>query len=134
MGSHMKKSIFDEQTSKALKNWHMAVKKKKNRKTTPRSLGDASPTPSMSSMSSPMHSSLAVLHRFKTTGHAVLPLDGQDVSDTETDAPAPETATAKLIARVDYGDNDVETGDPHSGAEQQHQNEDDFSFVKPEAL
>ncbi|PQQ15295.1 MLO-like protein 8 [Prunus yedoensis var. nudiflora] len=28
MGSHMKKSIFDEQTSKALKKWHMAVKKK----------------------------------------------------------------------------------------------------------
>ena len=28
MGSHMKKSIFDEQTSKSLKKWHMAVKKK----------------------------------------------------------------------------------------------------------
>ncbi|KAL6549178.1 hypothetical protein OROHE_009023 [Orobanche hederae] len=28
MGSHMKKSIFDEQTSKALMNWHNKVKKK----------------------------------------------------------------------------------------------------------
>uniref|UniRef100_A0A2N9FCK4 MLO-like protein n=1 Tax=Fagus sylvatica TaxID=28930 RepID=A0A2N9FCK4_FAGSY len=28
MGSNMKKSIFDEQTAKALKKWHMAVKKK----------------------------------------------------------------------------------------------------------
>ncbi|WOK92834.1 MLO-like protein 9 [Canna indica] len=28
MGSHMKKSIFDEQTSKALKKWHQFVKKK----------------------------------------------------------------------------------------------------------
>lgn len=28
MGSHMKRSIFDEQTSKALKNWHKAAKKK----------------------------------------------------------------------------------------------------------
>lgn len=30
MGSHMKKSIFDEQTSKAIKKWHMAIKKKPN--------------------------------------------------------------------------------------------------------
>jgi hypothetical protein len=29
MGSRMKKSIFDEQTSKALKKWHNTVKKKK---------------------------------------------------------------------------------------------------------
>ncbi|KAK4428307.1 MLO-like protein 5 [Sesamum alatum] len=28
MGSHMKKSIFDEQTSKALMNWHNKIKKK----------------------------------------------------------------------------------------------------------
>lgn len=28
MGSRMKKSIFDEQTSKALKSWHNAVKRK----------------------------------------------------------------------------------------------------------
>lgn len=30
MGSTMKKSIFDDQTSKALKNWHMKAQKKKN--------------------------------------------------------------------------------------------------------
>lgn len=30
MGSNMKKSIFDEQTSKALKKWHMKAQKKKN--------------------------------------------------------------------------------------------------------
>lgn len=28
MGSHMKKSIFDEQTSKALMSWHNKVRKK----------------------------------------------------------------------------------------------------------
>ncbi|KAA8532089.1 hypothetical protein F0562_006769 [Nyssa sinensis] len=32
MGSNMKKSIFEEQTSKALKKWHMAVKQKKKKK------------------------------------------------------------------------------------------------------
>ncbi|KAI3465470.1 hypothetical protein Pfo_022133 [Paulownia fortunei] len=31
MGSHMKKSIFDEQTSKALMNWHNKVRKKNER-------------------------------------------------------------------------------------------------------
>ncbi|KAL3830535.1 hypothetical protein ACJIZ3_019337 [Penstemon smallii] len=31
MGSHMKRSIFDEQTSKALKSWHAKVKKKTDR-------------------------------------------------------------------------------------------------------
>lgn len=30
MGSNMKKSIFDEQTSKALMNWHKNAMKKKN--------------------------------------------------------------------------------------------------------
>lgn len=30
MGSNMKKSIFDEQTSKALMNWHKNALKKKN--------------------------------------------------------------------------------------------------------
>lgn len=31
MGSNMKKSIFDEHTSKALKSWHKHAKKKKER-------------------------------------------------------------------------------------------------------
>ncbi|PIN12069.1 hypothetical protein CDL12_15323 [Handroanthus impetiginosus] len=31
MGSHMKKSIFDDQTSRALMNWHNKVKKKNER-------------------------------------------------------------------------------------------------------
>ncbi|XP_021284257.1 MLO protein homolog 1-like [Herrania umbratica] len=33
MGSHMKKSIFEEQTAKALKNWHRAAKKRNKKKT-----------------------------------------------------------------------------------------------------
>ncbi|OMP09270.1 Mlo-related protein [Corchorus olitorius] len=32
MGSHMKKSIFEEQTAKALKNWHRAAKKRNKKK------------------------------------------------------------------------------------------------------
>ncbi|XVE94384.1 hypothetical protein REPUB_Repub02eG0004100 [Reevesia pubescens] len=32
MGSHMKKSIFEEQTAKALKNWHRAAKKRNKNK------------------------------------------------------------------------------------------------------
>ncbi|KAL2529751.1 MLO-like protein 8 [Forsythia ovata] len=36
MGSNMKKSIFDEQTSKALMNWHKHAKKKKDEHSQPR--------------------------------------------------------------------------------------------------
>ena len=109
MGSHMKKSIFDDQTSKALKNWHMAVKKKKGGRagrSPTRTLDDASPSPSMSST---LHSSAAGLHRFKTTGHSTLPNDDHDMSDMEADPPTTESTTAKLIVRVDYGDTSIET-------------------------
>ncbi|CAN4078575.1 unnamed protein product [Withania somnifera] len=73
MGSHMKKSIFDEQTSKALKKWHMAVKN-------PRS-----------AMSSPVHPASAALHRYKTTGHSsrFQGYNDQDPSDLENDPTTP---------------------------------------------
>ena len=50
MGSTMKRSIFDEQTSKALKKWHKNAVKKKDDKATPtQTLGGSPPE-------SPMHS------------------------------------------------------------------------------
>ncbi|KAL9245712.1 hypothetical protein vseg_019332 [Gypsophila vaccaria] len=68
MGSHMKKSIFDEQTSKALKKWHKAVKKKQRENTTtpPRTLGGASLKNSTSSLR--QYSSGPILHRFMSLG------------------------------------------------------------------
>nr|KYP42041.1 MLO-like protein 8 [Cajanus cajan] len=101
MGSRMKKSIFDEQTSKALKKWHMAVKKKQGVK-----LGQ-SRVRAMdgSTTDSTVHSSGPTLHRFKTTGHSTSHTmstygDQDDYhSDNELTSISP---TSSLIVRVDH--------------------------------
>ncbi|KNA23019.1 hypothetical protein SOVF_028620 [Spinacia oleracea] len=70
MGSNMKKSIFDEQTSKALMKWHMEVKRKQeNTEKSPstRTLGGSSKRLRNSSKG---YSSGPTLHRFMTTGHS----------------------------------------------------------------
>ena len=127
MGSHMKKSVFDDQTSKALKKWHMLVKKRhaKGGKT-PRTLGSVSP--SVSTVSS-----AHALQRFKTTGHSTrssYTYDDQDESDLEAEALSPTTATTSFIVRVDDDDDDVTEVDVLR-QEEETRNEDDFSFAKP---
>lgn len=126
MGSRMKKSIFDEQTSKALKKWHMAVKKKRGR-------GPKSPTVTLggSSTVSKVHSSGHTLHRFKTTGHSTRSsaYDDTEISDIESDLMSP-TSTTNLIVRVDHDSDETEMNEPQS-REQDTGSEDDFSFVKP---
>ncbi|XP_031269214.1 MLO-like protein 8 [Pistacia vera] len=67
MGSRMKRSIFDEHTSKALKKWHMAVKKPKGGKSPTRTLGETV-NPSISTLHSQAEHRL---QRFKTTGHSI---------------------------------------------------------------
>lgn len=121
MGSHMKKSIFDEQTSRALLNWHRGAKKQAGRaggsttrlggrteESASRSVEDASPipiAPVASASKSDIHPSPATLHRFKTTGHSSY--DEHKMSVMKVD-PAAESATARLIVRVDDGDIGVE--------------------------
>ncbi|KAL6993344.1 MLO-like protein 10 [Sarracenia purpurea var. burkii] len=130
MGSRMKKSIFDEQTSKALKNWQMAAKKRHEK-------GGKSPTRTpggspVASVSSSLHSSGATLHRFKTTGHSTRSFTYEDheTSDLEAEplSPISSSSTANLIMRVDRDDLETESSAPHPGGETK--NEDDFSFVK----
>ncbi|XP_024022205.1 MLO-like protein 8 [Morus notabilis] len=127
MGSRMKKSIFDEQTSKALKKWHMAVKKKHGGK------GSKSSTVTLggSSTISKVHSSGHTLHRFKTTGHSTRSsiYDDTETSDMETELLSP-TSTADLVVRVD---NDEEATEINGSQrrEEETRSEDDFSFVKP---
>ncbi|KAF9678635.1 hypothetical protein SADUNF_Sadunf07G0055000 [Salix dunnii] len=127
MGSRMKKSVFDEQTSKALKRWHMLKKKRhaKGGKTPTRMLGSVSPSVSTVSSAHP-------LQRFKTTGHSTRSpciYDDEDESDLEAKALSPTTATTSFIVRVD---DDVvpvtEVDVPHH--EEETRNEGDFSFVK----
>ncbi|ESQ31071.1 hypothetical protein EUTSA_v10003913mg [Eutrema salsugineum] len=86
MGSHMKKSVFDEQMAKALKKWHMAVKKKKGkaRKPPTETHGGSS---SVSTSTSAFHASGATLLRSKTTGHSTASYmsnyEDQNMSDLE---------------------------------------------------
>jgi mlo protein len=126
MGSRMKKSVFDDQTSKALKKWHMLVKKRhaKGGKT-PRTLGSVSPSVSSAS-------SAHALQRFKTTGHSTrspYTFDDQGESDLEAEALSPTTATTSFIVRVDDDDDVTEVDVPRQ--EEETRNEDDFSFAKP---
>ncbi|KAK1441362.1 hypothetical protein QVD17_07212 [Tagetes erecta] len=137
MGSHMKKSIFDEQTAKALKKWRMAVKKKHGGK------GGRSPTPSVgnSLSASPIHSMAstiypttgAILQRFKTTGHSTraFTYEDTDASDLETDPLSPKSSTTHLLdVRVDYhSENEIEL--EQATQQDETRNEDEFSFVKP---
>ncbi|GAV86192.1 Mlo domain-containing protein [Cephalotus follicularis] len=127
MGSRMKKSIFDEQTSKALKKWHMAVKKRhgKGGKPPTRSLGE-SVSPSVSTISSPGQT----LHRFKTTGHSTRSFTYEDheTSDLEDERFPPTSSTANLIIRVENDDQAEEISE--FPRQDDTVNVDDFSFVK----
>ncbi|KAM1528952.1 hypothetical protein ACFX1Z_018219 [Malus domestica] len=127
MGSHMKKSIFDEQTSKALKKWHMAVKKKTHGSKSPtRTLGGGSSTISTKDSSS---SGGPTLHRFKTTGHSTrsAAFEDQETSDLETDPLSP--SSTNLIVRVDPFEQQTKINEPLDG--EQTNIPDDFSFDKP---
>uniref|UniRef100_A0A5B6YQW6 MLO-like protein n=2 Tax=Davidia involucrata TaxID=16924 RepID=A0A5B6YQW6_DAVIN len=89
MGSNMKKSVFDEQTSKALMNWHKNALKKKNegkRGPTPRTLGG-------SPGESPENSPRVAHPHVKDAGHR-----GHEMA--KANASTPEQA-ANIIASVD---------------------------------
>ncbi|KAK1297049.1 MLO-like protein 5 [Acorus calamus] len=86
MGTHMKKSIFDEQTSRALKKWHKDAKKKQGKP----SQGSRTPgggTPEASPSASPAHP----LKRFKTTGHLGSKKSRKYFSDPEFESPKSTT-------------------------------------------
>ncbi|XP_073137171.1 MLO-like protein 8 [Henckelia pumila] len=133
MGSHMKQSIFDEQTSKALKKWHMGAKKKHGRQgeqPSTRTLGDGGGSPT-SSMGSPFNSTHARLQRFKTTGQ--LPTDQyQDYDKSDHDQhnwASKSGATSSLIIRVDRDDDKQDELSMHR--DRAEDRSEDFSFVKP---
>ncbi|KAF7809552.1 MLO-like protein 10 [Senna tora] len=134
MGSTMKKSIFDEQTAKAIKNWRMAVKKKggKSRgKSLTQTLGGGS------TIGSTTHTSGPILHRFKTTGHSSV-YDDEDETDVEADpsSPSPITSTANLSVRVDNGElHEEENGGVQSVVGKGRTNDEaDFSFAQTDPV
>lgn len=123
MGSHMKKSIFDEQTSKALHKWHMAVKKKQEEKQDERT---SKPPPSRTLGGSSKKNSLKryssgpSLHRFMTMGHLsrTSTYDGHGGSNQED---GEHSTLANLIVRVDpdhdHDNGETEMSKLHTGGE-----------------
>ncbi|GFZ10550.1 seven transmembrane MLO family protein [Actinidia rufa] len=87
MGSHMKRAIFEEQTAKALKNWHKAAKERKKL----RKVGGADQSVSgfMSGENTPSHGSspMHLLHKYKSStgveGESVPNSPRSYLSDTE---------------------------------------------------
>ncbi|KAK1322030.1 MLO-like protein 8 [Acorus calamus] len=113
MGTHMKKSIFDEQTSRALKKWRKDAKKNQGKP----SQGSRTPrggTPEASPSTSPVHP----LQRSKTTGHSVSKKSRKYSSDPEFDTPE---STSVLI----------QTGSHEAALAEERHDGDDFSFSKP---
>ncbi|KAI7737159.1 hypothetical protein M8C21_008998 [Ambrosia artemisiifolia] len=136
MGSHLKKSIFDEQIAKALKKWRMAVKKKRGGKSLGRSTTSSVTASPVHSMASTIYPAVgATLHRFKTTGHSTrsFTYEDTDASDLEAEPLTPKDPSAHLLdVQVDYhSDNEIELAE--SSQQVVTRNEDEFSFVKTAA-
>ena len=112
MGSHMKKSIFDEQTTKALKNWQMAAKKRHEK-------GGKSPIHLGGS------SRGGTFHRFRTLGHSVhSSYEDHEPSNRGVEPSShPPPSTTTLVVKVDNPES--ETTVLRSGEESS------FAFVKP---
>ena len=103
----MKRTIFDEQTAKALKKWHKAVVKKKHHKG---SSHDSSKIPSTDTATlateagewqRPHEVPFRHLHRYKTISHVGgatrSPLSDSDYSDTDDTEPLSSSQTRHLI-------------------------------------
>lgn len=133
MGSQMKKSVFDEQTSKALKKWRMAVKKKKGGKgsTTKRLGGDGSVSRTASTVRSSL--SLRSLKRYKTTGHS-MKYEGLDPEtsdpDTENEAFAPPMPKSMPTSPGIELATELETKTGETSCDGENSSKE-FSFVKP---
>ncbi|KAJ0707692.1 hypothetical protein HanLR1_Chr09g0321271 [Helianthus annuus] len=103
MGSNMKKSIFDEQTARALQNWRMAVKRKHEGKcgnSPNRSVGNSPTASPVYSVLSPFHpTTAATLHRSKTTGQPTrfAAYDDTNASYFKAEPLSHESSTRHLI-------------------------------------
>ncbi|PKA52102.1 MLO-like protein 8 [Apostasia shenzhenica] len=148
MGSHMKRSIFDEQTNKALKKWHQAVRKRQKMGMP----GSPSMTPSTSPRTSPSSSPVHLLHRFKTIGHSdaiqrlhsdqdhesfeMMIKTSRHISDTENSDTEMEYSTmAAMIPSFKHGVVNTKATELHlrigEEEEEEPRRNEDFTFVKP---
>lgn len=136
MGSHMKKSIFDDQTSRALKKWHQAVRKRHKKV----SLRSPTLTPSTSTRTtSPSASPLHQFCRSRTLGHSgrslshsrVLYQSDTEISDQEAENRSPTSTTNLIPPSFKHADTDTEPTEYRLSVEQH--GDEDFSFVNASA-
>ncbi|OIW09614.1 hypothetical protein TanjilG_28213 [Lupinus angustifolius] len=132
MGSRMKKSIFDEQTAKAIKKWHMAAKMKHGLKLGKSSVRTADGS---TTVGSTIHSSGPTLHRYKTTGHSTRTLSSyHDQDDYHSDIEmSPVSRTSRLYVRMDDGEQEAEENEHLHVGETNH-GDDGLTNVKPAPL
>lgn len=141
MGSQMKRSIFDEQTNRALKKWHQAVRKR-HKGNSPSPTITPGSSPGTSPTSSPIH----LLHRYKTIGHSDMiqakysdlenerseiiettPYSSdQDNSETENDKAAMMTY---MIPSFKHSAVEAETAELRLDIDEER--DEEFTFVKP---
>ncbi|KAJ0098041.1 hypothetical protein Patl1_29311 [Pistacia atlantica] len=133
MGSRMKKSIFDEPTSIALKKWSLAVMKqraalkKRKRGMSPTGMPGESVSPSPSTVHSQGGHKL---QHVKTTGQSTrsYTCDDNEASDSDADPSSPKSPTGSFVINVDKNnDGVIEVNEPHHGED--NSNEGDFSFL-----
>ncbi|PKA48127.1 MLO-like protein 5 [Apostasia shenzhenica] len=144
MGSHMKRSIFDEQTNRALKKWHQAVRKRHKKGTSCSPSVTSTTTPRTSPSSSPVH----LLHSYQQNGHSDH-FQSRNYSDQENDndetvknskrfsvhecseTDCEHQTMASMIPSFKHREFDTQIIDEiHMHVEEGHRDED-FTFVKP---
>ncbi|KAL4313325.1 hypothetical protein GQ457_01G008390 [Hibiscus cannabinus] len=134
MGSHMKKSIFEEQTAKALKNWHRAAKKRnKNKAKGDGSVGmNSHVSPSMSCDTTPSRGT-SPLHLLHNQKH-------RSTTDDQTNIVFSSPTHSTYSYPSDTEISDIEASPPprhvmppvdNHRQQQQQQHNVDFSFDKP---
>ncbi|KAK7252617.1 hypothetical protein RIF29_36697 [Crotalaria pallida] len=139
MGSSLKKSIFDEHTNKALKKWHMTVKKKQGAvrlgKSAERSMDIDGSTIGSTTTTTTLHTSGPTLKRYKTTGHSTrmtsTTYDGEDGYQSDDIELSPVSPSTSLIVKVDHGNDELQV-EANTEEEKQTNIEGDFTFVKPD--
>lgn len=138
MGSQMKRTIFDEQTAKALKKWHKAVVKKKQQQQKESSHSHEPSETHSTGASEASHQFVEAvpvpvhrhLHRYKTIAHVggatTRALSDSDYSDTDAEA----TQTRYLIPPTKQRslDSEVRVDVEVAGTATEHH--DSFSFQR----
>lgn len=131
MGSQMKRTMFDEQTTKALKKWHKAVVKKKQQKESSQDPSDTPSTDATEASQCQFEVPVRHLHRYKTIAHvgATRTLSDSDCSDTDTEMQF-SSQTRQLIPPTKQRSLDSGRAEVHVNVEAAPDHQDSFSFPK----